>query len=439
MIYVPSRHKLQTSVKVCLLLSSLLEEHLKKKAKKNGMMHFSNFRNGKRGCVKLHDVVRDVAISIASKEHGFVVICNNEIEDGRRLIQLLHQQEFNDNFLRGMEKLQVLAFRKIDIQSLPSPLEVLQNMRTLHLENCVLKDISSIGALVKLEILSLFGSKIQELPREIGYLQHLKLLDITQCKQLGRIPPGVLSSLTRLEELYMIVISDHYYGPYESRLFGNYLGFDGSDTKSMTECGIHLLLNKCEKLGLSDVKSLKNVTQLNEDGFSKLKVLKLRDCRDMEYLINLASCTHQPLHSPLEKLEIKYMDNLKGLCHPELLHLQRDPTTQFQLFYNLTSVDLSDCHKVQYVFSTSIPQLQSLSLWRCNEIEGVVYKETEESDDSNVVAADMIVFPKLASVRFLELRSLISLHRAMDDIEAKLVPFKCINWLPSLQSLYVKY
>ncbi|KAF3438245.1 hypothetical protein FNV43_RR21006 [Rhamnella rubrinervis] len=494
--------------------------------------------SNKSGCVKLHDVVRDVAISIASrKEHGFVVRCTNEIEKWPeidtwencttisvvtnkikkhldRLVcpklkllhlstEFLHRQEFNDNFFRGMEKLEVLAFRNIVIQSLPPPLQVLQNMRTLRLENCVLKDISSIGALVKLKILSLFGSKIQELPREIGHLQHLKLLDITECKQLDRIPPGVLSSLTSLEELYMyrsfsewspiqgneekmcasvdelISLSDHlkvlevripqvqflgpssvlfnklarfkiaisnYYGLSESCLFENYLRFEGGDTKSMTKCGIHLLLNKCERLELIHVESLKNVTQLNEDGLSELlKVLKITNCRDMEYLTNLTSkCTHQAApFALLEELEIKDMDNLKGLCHPDLLHLQRDPTTRFQLFYNLTSVDLFYCHKVQYVFSTSIargsiPQLQSLLVWLCDEIEGVVYKETEESDDSNIISADMIVFPKLASVRFEWLRSLISLYRAMDDIDAKLVSFNCNNWLPSLQSLDVK-
>ncbi|KAF3438242.1 hypothetical protein FNV43_RR21003 [Rhamnella rubrinervis] len=442
--------------------------------------------SNKRGCVKLHDVVRDVAISIASKkEHGFVVRCNNEIEEWPEIgmcencttisvvtneikkhldhlvcpklkllhlsTELIHQQEFNDNFFRGMEKLEVLDFQKIDIQSFPSPLQVLQNMQTLRLENCVLKDISSIGTLVKLEILSLFGSKIQELLREIGHLQHLKLLNITECEQLDRIQPGVLSSLTRLEELYMyrsfsdwspvqgneermcasvdelISLPNHlkvleiripqvqllgqssvlfknltrfkidisnYYRSSESCLFENYLRFIGGDAKSITEHGIHLLLNNCESLYLSHVKSLKNVTQLNEDGFSKSKVLTINNCRDVEYLINLTSkCSHQAApFTLLEKLEINEMDNLKGLCHPNLLHLQRDPTTRFQLFYNLTNVSLYYCHKVQYVFSTSIargsiPQLQSLVVCLCNEIEGVVYKETEESGDSNIVAA----------------------------------------------------
>ncbi|KAF3436938.1 hypothetical protein FNV43_RR19691 [Rhamnella rubrinervis] len=102
--------------------------------------------------------------------------------------------------------------------------------------------------------------------------------------------------------------------------------------------------------------------------------------RDMEYLINLASkCTHQAApFALLEKLEIKYMDNLKGLCHPELLHLQRDPTTQFQLFYNLTSVDLSDCHKVR----STVARDDGVVLHHLSTLETFVRAATMSAKDS---------------------------------------------------------
>ena len=83
----------------------------------------------------------------------------------------------------------------------------------------------------------------------------------------------------------------------------------------MIECGIHLLLNKCEKLELSDVESLKNVTQLNEDGLSRLKVLTIWGGKDMEYLINLTTkFTRQaaPL-GLLEKLEIHSTQSIPNL------------------------------------------------------------------------------------------------------------------------------
>ncbi|KAF3445369.1 hypothetical protein FNV43_RR10545 [Rhamnella rubrinervis] len=185
--------------------------------------------------VKMHDVVRDVALSIASKkEHGFVVRCADIIDawpeidrredcttislvadqiktrlDNLRCpnLKLLHLSanrilKLEKNFRDEMKEIKVLALRNMRVRSPPSSLRVLQNMRTLHLEFCVLANISPIGALVNLEVLSLHGSELEELPGEIGCLQHLKLLDITSC-WLNGILPGVLSSLTRLEELYM--------------------------------------------------------------------------------------------------------------------------------------------------------------------------------------------------------------------------------------------
>ncbi|KAF3438018.1 hypothetical protein FNV43_RR20774 [Rhamnella rubrinervis] len=362
--------------------------------------------SNKRECVKLHDVVRDVAISIASnKEHGFVVRCDNEIEEWPEIDTWENCTKTIVGVLLGLTRLEELYMR--DSFSAWSPVQGNKEKICISLD----------------ELISLFD--------------HLKFLviHIPQVQLLGQTSV-LFNNLTRSG---IVISNDKWSGG--NCLFGNYLVFEG-DTKSMIECGIHVLLNKCERLELS-IESLKIVSQLIEDGFLRLKVLKIKFCSDMEYLINLTSkCTRRPVPlALLEEMKIEFVDNLKGLCHPDLLHLQRDPTIQFQLFYNLTSLELRRCNKLQYVFSTSIargsiPQLQSLSVESC-EVEGIVYKETEENDDSNTVAADMIVFPKLAHVSFHWLDSLISLYRAMDGISAKLVPFKCTNWLPSLKGLYV--
>uniref|UniRef100_A0A2N9I1S7 NB-ARC domain-containing protein n=1 Tax=Fagus sylvatica TaxID=28930 RepID=A0A2N9I1S7_FAGSY len=187
-------------------------------------------------CVKMHDVVRDVAISIA-EEHGFLVRCDDKMEEwpekdtyeiyvaislfsremkkhpnGLECSKLEHlqlscckdtQQMLPANMFQGMKELKVLSMRGMSFPSLPQSIQVLQNLRTLHLEYCGLEDVSAIGALGKLEMLSFLGSEIKELPREIGNLGHLKLLDLSECSTLQRIPYGLLSSLSRLEEFYM--------------------------------------------------------------------------------------------------------------------------------------------------------------------------------------------------------------------------------------------
>ncbi|KAH0981744.1 hypothetical protein GBA52_008921 [Prunus armeniaca] len=203
----------------------------------------------KEECIKMHDIVRDVAISIASKDpHRFMVrsfdaegggggrlgvqkVTNQEhcsaislidveldenITDGLEcpkleLLQLKNSSsssEYSNHFKR-MKELKVLSFLEVNMSSyLASEKSLLlgepKYLHTLCLEDCNLGDISHvIGGLENLEILSFARSQINKLPREIGHLHKLRMLDATDCKGLEEIPHGVLSKLRRLEELYM--------------------------------------------------------------------------------------------------------------------------------------------------------------------------------------------------------------------------------------------
>ncbi|KAG5552144.1 hypothetical protein RHGRI_010296 [Rhododendron griersonianum] len=192
--------------------------------------------------VKMHDVVRDVAISIASREeHSFMVRCDEALkewpEEERRghygvismrctgmgwglpdnlefpRLQLLRLEcddrrrlliESPGILYQGMKELKVVAISGMKIPSLPPLLRCLANLQTLSLSDCNLShtDLPIIGGLMNLEILSFTGSNIEELPREIGNLTRLKLLDLLHCAKT-RIPHGVLTSLLKLEELYI--------------------------------------------------------------------------------------------------------------------------------------------------------------------------------------------------------------------------------------------
>lgn len=189
--------------------------------------------------VKMHDVVRDVAISIASRdENGFMVVLHEELEewpqndrfDSYTTISLLlgemkwhptelkcprlqllrlsrfnHSKTFPDNLFDGMKELKMLSLqdRGSSLTTLPPSIQILQNLRMLNLEFCCLGDVSAIGTLGNLEILDFSYSEIEELPLEIGKLSRLKLLDMSGCRSLKRIAAGVLSGLSRLEELYV--------------------------------------------------------------------------------------------------------------------------------------------------------------------------------------------------------------------------------------------
>ncbi|KAM3288851.1 hypothetical protein P3S67_022281 [Capsicum chacoense] len=197
---------------------------------------------------KMHDVVRDVAIYIASEgNHKFMVNHNvNSEEFPRRnsyeqyshmsivankfderpipiscprlkllMLKLRFEEGFKlqDDFFDGMSELSVISLSGYDGNSIlpfPSSIQRLSNLRTLYLSNLRLDDISVIGELVTLEILSIRDSYLEELPMEIGNLTNLIILEYWD-KGYGkpmRISPGVLSRLVRLEELHMVGVED---------------------------------------------------------------------------------------------------------------------------------------------------------------------------------------------------------------------------------------
>ncbi|KAG8372115.1 hypothetical protein BUALT_Bualt12G0032900 [Buddleja alternifolia] len=189
--------------------------------------------------VKMHDVVRDVAIFIASKEEKLVDSNFSSIDRWlkhsysdctwismfpqerielpivlnvpRLRLLLIHYSQnskiqMHDQFFEAIKELEVLSLKYLSFRSFPQTMELMKNLLTLNLESCIdLESISIVGELSSLEILRChYCTSITELPAEIGRLIHLRLLDFSYCESLKRVVPGVISSLFQLEELKMI-------------------------------------------------------------------------------------------------------------------------------------------------------------------------------------------------------------------------------------------
>uniref|UniRef100_A0A6N2LWS4 Uncharacterized protein n=1 Tax=Salix viminalis TaxID=40686 RepID=A0A6N2LWS4_SALVM len=184
--------------------------------------------------VKMHDLVRDVAIQIASsKEHGFMVKAgtglkewpmNNKSFEGCTTISLMgnklaelpqglvcpqlkvllleldYDVNVPERFFEGMKEIEVLSLEGgcLSLQSL----EFSTNLQSLLLMSCKCNDLISLRKLQRLKILGfIWCSSLEELPDEIGELKELRLLDVTGCYHLGRIPANLIGRLTKLEEL----------------------------------------------------------------------------------------------------------------------------------------------------------------------------------------------------------------------------------------------
>ncbi|KAK6933590.1 NB-ARC [Dillenia turbinata] len=196
--------------------------------------------DGDEGTIRVHDVIRDFCISsIASKgqPHVFLVKSGRELTEWpeidcsvdytaislvdnnikqfpcgldcpklKCLVFIGSGQEVNiaNSFFDTMRELKVLDISWVRIPLFPPSQGLLGKLRTLRLHGCSLGEMEMIGDLKGLEVLSLNEShfKGNVLPKGISLLTRLRLLDLSECSEL-LIPYGILSNLSRLEELYL--------------------------------------------------------------------------------------------------------------------------------------------------------------------------------------------------------------------------------------------
>ncbi|KAH7662135.1 P-loop containing nucleoside triphosphate hydrolase protein [Dioscorea alata] len=188
------------------------------------------------GCVKMHDVVRDVAIQIgAAADHAFYVkagqgleewpktvesetrrlsLMNNDIKDlhpdpmqypklemlilrgNKRLSSILEM------FFLHMGSLMVLDLSSTGIKSLPKSVSCLTNLRVLNLRYChSLKDISHINGLKMLEILILDGCPVSIVPKGVGWTQNLRFVNLNW--SMNDYFSKELTRSHRLEQLFI--------------------------------------------------------------------------------------------------------------------------------------------------------------------------------------------------------------------------------------------
>ncbi|TYI96112.1 hypothetical protein E1A91_D01G047500v1, partial [Gossypium mustelinum] len=179
--------------------------------------------------VKLHDIVRDVALWIASEEKsGFMIKSRlellNKSSESCKAISLLDSEEKKLPDRLALSKLEILLLKNCDVQGTcflrMTELKVLSltiangssrvislyalrflpKLRALHLEN--FEDFMFLGNLITLEIQSLRGSNSEGLANQLGRLENLKVLDLIRLENLS-CPPSVIQRLSQLKELYL--------------------------------------------------------------------------------------------------------------------------------------------------------------------------------------------------------------------------------------------
>ncbi|XP_044472973.1 probable disease resistance protein At4g27220 [Mangifera indica] len=350
----------------------------------------------------MHDVVRDVANSIAFRDqHMFAVrnmvlpqdwfvknVPNNctalslrsnyisELPEELECpdLQLFyiyskdHSLRIPDNFFRGMTELRVLDLTKLHILLLPSSLQLLVNLHTLCLDRCILRDLTIIGNLKKLEILSFLRSNFEQLPREISELTELRLLDLSGCSKLKVIPPNVISSLTQLEVLYMGNSFDHWEVDGCNNERCNASLDELKHLPNLTTLDIHIRDAKILPKGLFSEKLKRYRIFIGDEwdwsgNYETSRTLKLK--------LNTSIFQEDNIISQLQGVEDLYLDELQGVENvlyeldgqgfPQLkqLHAQNNP-------YFLCIVDSGE-----WVPHDAFPLLESIFLHNLINLEKI--------------------------------------------------------------------
>ncbi|KAI5605761.1 hypothetical protein BDE02_01G373300 [Populus trichocarpa] len=407
--------------------------------------------------VRMHDLVRDVAIKIASsEEYGFMVKAgiglkewpmSNKSFEGCKTISLMGNKlaelpeglvcpqlkvlllELDDGmnvpqrFFEGMKEIEVLSLKggRLSLQSL----ELSTKLQSLVLMECECKDLISLRKLQRLKILGLMGClSIEELPDEIGELKELRLLDVRGCRRLRRIPVNLIGRLKKLEEL----------------LIGD-CSFKGWD------------VDGCDSTGGMNAR----LTELNS--LSQLAVLSLRipkvECipRDFvfpdslrKYDIILGNANAYP-----RMFRDRYPTSLISTAGTSL-----NAKTFEQLFlHKLESVQVSSCGDVFTLFPARLRQgfknLKEVIVDSCKSLKEVF--ELGEADEgsseekempllSSLTELKLKILPELKCIwkgptRHVNLQSLINLELyALDKLTFIFTPSLAYS-LPKLQRLYI--
>ncbi|RWR88011.1 putative disease resistance protein isoform X1 [Cinnamomum micranthum f. kanehirae] len=187
--------------------------------------------------VKMHDLIRDMAIIITRTENPRSEIYANQQlkefstelpEDAMRISLMINdikvlsgepncqhlltfliqynplQKISPDSYFNHMCSLRVLNLSFTHIKSLPNSVSNLKNLRALILKSCMdLEEVPSLEKLGQLRVLDLSGTKIRELPSGVEAMVYLQRLHLDATEELCVFPAGIIPMLSHLEELTM--------------------------------------------------------------------------------------------------------------------------------------------------------------------------------------------------------------------------------------------
>ncbi|CAL5418312.1 unnamed protein product [Camellia sinensis] len=385
--------------------------------------------------VKMHDIIRDVAISIAEDEKRYLVkhgmekwpekskyehysaislrfTANihefpNEL-DCRGLHTLVLKcdndspTDFPNNFFNGMENnLEVLDLSEMPIKSLPSSLLTLVKLRMLCLNvGRLMRDIALLESLRNLEILSLRGMRKGLFNDEDGTgfseLQYLEVEESDDVEHFLGTPERFLESQPQIPPGSFCNLCELRLGNCQFKFL-----FTHSIARGLERLQ-HLEIEHCEDME----EIIRNETQGDEEEiiFHHLKKMVLGELPNLRSFYSSMKNTStteannsnssRPLFCEkvafpsLEDLEISNVGNISGIIGDNQLKLQVQQEEN-ESFWQLRN----------------LPRLRDLRIFRCSKLKAIIVTNKERGAHNKP-----LIFFELRSLKLSGLYNLKSIY-----------------------------
>ncbi|KAJ4718437.1 NBS-LRR type disease resistance protein [Melia azedarach] len=329
--------------------------------------------------VKMHDVIRDMALWIAceieNEKENFLVRAGvglteaPEVKKWERVrrVSLMRNQIENLSEIPECPYLLTLFLQDNHLKMINSDFfQFMDSLRVLNLwNNDLLTELPlGISKLVSIQYLDLSSTGIKELPKELKSLVNLRYLNLEFTFDLHRIPRQLISSFSKLRVLKMYNCGEFIC----KQASDDNILFDGGELLVEELLGLKHLnvlsinLKSCRALhGFLSSRKFQNCTQrLSLGCFDDSKLLDVLCLADLKHLNSLciANC------ELLEELKVDYTSEVPK-------------ARQHHAFRSLGFVQIFFCRKLRNLtWLVFAPNLRRLHITNCSDMEEIIGAET---------------------------------------------------------------
>ncbi|KAG5224015.1 disease resistance protein [Salix suchowensis] len=426
--------------------------------------------DGYSKCVKMHDLIRDMAIQILQENSQVIVKAGAQLEElpdveewteNLTRVSLIKNQIkeipssyspmcpnlstlllcqnlwlvfIADSFFKQLHGLKVLDLSHTNIEKLPESVSDLVSLTALLLIDCRgLSYVPSLEKLGALKSLDLYGTSLEKMPQGMECLCNLRYFRITGCGE-KEFPSGILPKLSHLQVLILGVFPKECYTVEGMEVgclrkletlqchfkglsdFVEYL----TSRQSLSTYKILVGTLKGYWYGIRDFPSktvmLGNLS-INRDRDFQVKFLndiqglffKSSDARSLCDVLSLENATE------LELIHIDSCDSLESLVSSSWFCSATPPLPSHNgMFSGLKEFRCGGCNSMEKLFPLELlsylVNLEEINVFDCERMEEIIGTTDEESSTSNPIVE--LTLPKLTNLCLRGLPELKGICRA---------------------------